>query len=254
MRYSDGAMPGVTPTGDERLVRAIGLPTLAANIINMTIGAGIFVLPAVAARGLGPAAPLAYIVCALLMGLIVACFAAAGSRVSLTGGLYAYIEVAFGPFVGFLAGVLFWLMAVFAVASVSNAFAGSVAALLPAMGGPVARATLLAAGFGALAMINVLGVRSGARVVQVVTTAKLLPLAVFLAAGLPSVHGEALRWTATPTVGAIGQTRGFSEARQREEFLRFRVAQVAKLVEVKLLQRTVGHWAPPLAMCRELDL
>ena len=64
------------------------------------------------------------------MGLIVSCFAAAGSRVSLTGGLYAYIEVAFGPFIGFLAGVLFWLMASFAVASVGSAFAGSMGALL----------------------------------------------------------------------------------------------------------------------------
>ena len=49
---------------------------------------------------------MAYIVCAVLMALIVCCFASAGSRVSLTGGLYAYVGVAFGPFVGFLAGVL----------------------------------------------------------------------------------------------------------------------------------------------------
>ena len=63
------------------------------------------------------------------MALIVCCFAAAGSRVSLTGGVYAYVEVAFGPFIGFLAGVLYLLMATFAVASVTSAFAGSVGAL-----------------------------------------------------------------------------------------------------------------------------
>ena len=28
----------------------------------------------------------------------------------MTGGPYAYVEVAFGPFVGFLAGVLVWLL------------------------------------------------------------------------------------------------------------------------------------------------
>ena len=99
----------------------------------MTIGAGIFVLPAAAAAGLGAAAPVAYIVCAVLMALIVCCFAAAGSRVSLTGGLYAYVEVAFGPFVGFLAGVLYFLMATFAVASVASAFAGSVGVHLAAV-------------------------------------------------------------------------------------------------------------------------
>src|SRR3977135_1031666 len=92
---------------NEKLVRALGGPTLTASIINTTIGAGIFVLPAVVAAGLGAAAPIAYVVCGALMALTVACFAAAGSRVSLTGGLYAYVEVAFGPFVGFLAGVLY---------------------------------------------------------------------------------------------------------------------------------------------------
>ena len=89
------------------LVRAIGARQLTASIINVTVGAGIFVLPAVAAAGLGPAAPMAYIVCAVLMALIVCCVAAAGSRVSLTGGLYAYVGVAFGPFVGFIAPVVF---------------------------------------------------------------------------------------------------------------------------------------------------
>src|SRR5450631_2416590 len=119
------------------LVRAIGARQLTASIINVTIGAGIFVLPAVAAAGLGAAAPIAYIDCAVLMALIVCCFASAGSRVSLTGGLYAYVEVAFGPFVGFLAGVLYFLMATFAVASVASACAGSVGALWSAVDTPV---------------------------------------------------------------------------------------------------------------------
>src|SRR3954449_10918962 len=132
-----------TPSG-AGLVRAIGARQLTASIINVTIGAGIFVLPAVAAGGLGAAAPLAYVFCAVLMALIVCCFAAAGSRVSLTGGVYAYVDVAFGPFIGFLSGVLYFLMATFAVASVSNAFAGSVGALLPAAASPPARALLIA--------------------------------------------------------------------------------------------------------------
>src|SRR5258708_24963965 len=85
------------------------------------------------------------------MALIVSGFAAAGSRVSLTGGVYAYVETAFGPFIGFLAGVLYFLMATFAVASVSSAFAGSVGALAPAVAAPAARAILIAALFALLA-------------------------------------------------------------------------------------------------------
>jgi len=191
---------------EARLLRAIGVPALTASIVNQTIGAGIFVLPAIVAGGLGPAAPLAYVVCAGLMGLIVACFAAAGSRVSLTGGLYAYIEVAFGPFVGFLSGALYWLMASFAVASVASAFAGSIGALTPTVDNQAARGALLASLFGALAFVNVRGVRSGSRVVQVVTVAKLLPLAILVVSGIWSIDPHALRWPGPPSPAALGRT------------------------------------------------
>jgi basic amino acid/polyamine antiporter, APA family len=60
--------------------------------------------------------------------------------------------------------------------------------------------------FGALAAVNVRGVRSGSRVVQIVTTAKLLPLAIFVLAGIWFVDPNALRWTETPTLSAIGRT------------------------------------------------
>jgi APA family basic amino acid/polyamine antiporter len=194
------------PASDTGLVRAIGARQLTASIINVTIGAGIFVLPAVAAAGLGAAAPMAYIVCAVLMALIVCCFAAAGSRVSLTGGVYAYVEVAFGPFIGFLAGVLYFLMATFAVASVSSAFAGSVGALWPVAASPAARAILIAALFAILAAVNVLGVKPGVRLVEVMTAAKLLPLLILVVSGIWFVNPEYLRWPEMPTVPAIGKT------------------------------------------------
>src|SRR3954464_3847485 len=161
------------PASDAGLVRAIGARQLTASIVNVTIGAGIFVLPAFASSGLGAAAPVAYVFCAVLMALIVCCFAAAGSRVSLTGGVYAYVDTAFGPFVGFLAGVLYFLMATFAVASVSSAFAGSVGALWPAAATPGFRIVLVAGLFAALATVNVRGVKPGVRLVEAATVAKL---------------------------------------------------------------------------------
>src|SRR5712692_275787 len=124
---------------DEQLVRAIGIPALTANIVNSTIGAGIFVLPALVAKGLGPAAPLAFVCCALAMILFVTCFAVAGSRVSLTGGLYAYVEVAFGRYVGFLAGVLYGVTAITAVAGVVDVLVNSIAGLVPLVGNPIVR-------------------------------------------------------------------------------------------------------------------
>jgi basic amino acid/polyamine antiporter, APA family len=193
------------PASDAGLVRAIGARQLTASIINSTIGAGIFVLPAIAAAGLGAAAPVAYIVCAALMALIVCCVAAAGSRVSLTGGIYAYVEVAFGPFVGFLAGVLYFLSGTFAVASVSSAFAGSVGALWPAADSPAARAILIAVLFALLAAVNIRGVKTGIRLVEGLTVAKLLPLLVLVGVGIWFVNPGFLRWPGMPAASAIGQ-------------------------------------------------
>jgi len=189
---------------DSRLVRAIGTRQLTASIINATIGAGIFVLPATVAAGLGPAAPLAYLACAALMALIALCFAAAGSRVSLTGGLYAYIEVAFGPFVGFLAGVLYWLMAAFAVASVASALAGSLGVTWAGLNSTIPRGVLLAALFAALAAVNLRGVAMGTRLVEILTVAKLLPLALLVVSGAWFVRLEYLRWVSLPSPSAVG--------------------------------------------------
>jgi len=197
---------GGVARGDAGLVRAIDARRLTASIINCTIGAGIFVLPAVAAAGLGAAAPIAYLVCAGLMALIVICFASAGSRVSLTGGLYAYVEVAFGPFVGFLSGVLYALMATFAVASVATAFAGSLGVVWIGAAAGAGRAAVLLALFGALAWINVRGVSFGARLVEAVTLAKLVPLLVFVAAGVWFVHGDFLAWPGLPKAADVGRT------------------------------------------------
>src|SRR5258708_565975 len=196
----------MAPAAGAGLVRAIGARQLTASIVNSTIGAGIFVLPAIAAAGLGAAAPVAYVVCAALMALIVCCVAAAGSRVSLTGGIYAYVEVAFGPYVGFLAGVLYVLTAAFAVASVSSAFAGSIGALWPAADSPAGRAILIAVLFTVLAAINVRGVRPGIRLVETMAVAKLLPLLVLVGGGIWFVNPGYLRWPGMPTGSAIGQS------------------------------------------------
>src|SRR6266446_4469439 len=179
---------------DHQLVRGMGIPALTANIISSTIGAGIFVIPATVARGLGPAAPLAFICCAIAMVLFVTCFAIAGSRVSLTGGLYAYVEVAFGRYVGFLAGVLYGITALGAVAGVVNVLANSVALVVPFLGSPVMRVMVMLGVYGSLVLINIRGVREGAGAVTVITVAKLLPLLLFVCVGIFFIRAPNLTW------------------------------------------------------------
>jgi amino acid transporter len=189
---------------DHQLVRGIGIPALTANIVSSTIGAGIFVIPATVAKELGPAAPLAFVCCAVAMVLFVTCFAIAGSRISLTGGLYAYVEVAFGRYIGFLAGMLYFLTALGAVAGVVNVLANSVALVVPSLGSAVMRIIVMLAVYGSLVLINIRGVRQGAGAVTVITVAKLLPLLVFICVGIFFIHAPNLTWSGWPGSKSLG--------------------------------------------------
>ncbi|MBA3559553.1 MAG: APC family permease [Gemmatimonadaceae bacterium] len=183
------------------LLRAVGMWALAASIINVTIGGGIFRLPSNPdiAGVLGSAAPLAFIVCAVAMGLIVVCLADAGSRVPLTGGPYAYIETAFGAYPGFLAGVMLWLLGTAAAAAVATVFADNVARLLPFFGNAVAKGALVVGVLALLTVINIRGVTYGSRLNVVTTILKLLPLLLLVVLGAFAIQPGNLTWESTPS-------------------------------------------------------
>lgn len=183
---------------DRHLVRAIGTLSLAASIVNLTVGGGIFRLPAGVAASLGAAAPLAYLACTAAMTLIVICFADAGSRVSMTGGPYAYVETAFGPFVGFLAGALLWIGITFALSAVTSFFGDALLALAPGLGVLGRRAAVVTV-LAALAVANVRGVSGMARFNTIATIAKLVPLLLLIVVGAFFLRRENLRWTVAPT-------------------------------------------------------
>ncbi len=104
-------------TENDGLRREIGVWGLAANSINIVVGAGIFIMPAIVAERLGAASILAYAICGVLIMLIMLCFAEIGSRITITGGAYSYIEVAFGRYAGFLTTNIF----IFGAAIMANA-------------------------------------------------------------------------------------------------------------------------------------
>jgi APA family basic amino acid/polyamine antiporter len=192
------------PPDEPTLVRALGVRALAANIVNTIVGSGIFVLPAVVAAILGPAAVIAYIVCAALVALLGLCFAEVGSRVHVSGGAYAYVEAAFGQYVGFSAGLLLGCAEMVASAAVATIFVGSLSALLPG-GGAAWRAALLILLYAVLAIINVRGVGAGARLMELLTASKLIPLALLVVTGMFVLHPAYLRWTGVPPLGDIGR-------------------------------------------------
>jgi basic amino acid/polyamine antiporter, APA family len=193
---------------DSLLVRAIGVRQLAATIFNYTVGSGIFALPATAAAQLGTAAPLAYVACAILMLLIAASFAEAGSRVSASGGPYAYIGSAFGPFVGLLAGIFLAVSALSGAAVIATLFAGSALALVNVPASSLTQGAIVLGISVAAVIFNVRGVRWGVGVVEFMTTAKLVPLVLFVLVGASFVRPENLAWAHVPDATSVLATSG----------------------------------------------
>jgi len=190
----------------ESLKRAIGTFGLAAGIVNITIGGGIFRLPALVASSLGAATPIAYVICAIAMGLIVVCIADAGKRVTLTGGPYAYVGAAFGPYVGFISGVLLWMLGTFATAAVSTVLVASLGSLMPSLSGGAIATALLIAAFVFWSAINLFGVTLSVRLNTIATVAKLFPLVLIAAAGAFFVRSENFQVTTMPAGGDIART------------------------------------------------
>lgn len=187
------------------LKREIGVLGLAANTLNRTIGAGIFVLPALVANILGGASILAYLLCGLLMMTIMLCFSEIGSQITTTGGAYAYIHAAFGPFAGFLANSMFWFVGVLADAAVANAMADMLTIQFQGLSNPIYRGIFFFIIFGSFAFINVLGVKHGDNVVKINTFIKLIPLLILIIAGFLGTSTENLRWESFPSIEKLGE-------------------------------------------------
>lgn len=196
-------MSGTNPEAE--LVRAIGPWALGANAVNLTVGAGIFALPAVVAVILGPAAILAYLLCGALILLVLACFAEVGSQVTRSGGAVAYVEEAFGPMAGFVAWVIFaiiWCAA--GDAAIAHVLMDALAVAIPPLAGGVPRTLGLVVLFSGLAAINIRGVKQGTRVSVVTTVAKLIPLLLLVVVGVFAVQRANLGWSGWPSFEQLG--------------------------------------------------
>lgn len=187
------------------LDRVVGVPGVAFTAFNCIVGVGIFSLPGLVAGVLGPAAIVAYLVCAVLIALVGLCFAEAGSRVTGSGGLYAYAGAAFGPVVGGVVGMLqLFANAVGSAAALARFFIDTVSSIWPAFGHAGASIALLVAIYTTLALVNMAGTRDGARLTVVLGILKLAPLLTIIAFGAFVAEPANLAWRAMPSVGQIG--------------------------------------------------
>jgi len=186
------------------LVRALSPWGLAAAVANMIIGGGIFLLPAKMAAAVGPAAPFYYIACAIAVGAVGLCFAEAGSRVAVSGGVSACVETAFGRYVGYITAVMLWLGAGLAAAGIGAGVADAVARVIPIFALPLWRGGFIVVLYATLAAINIGGVRAGGGLVLATMILKLVPLLVLVVIG--GLHVDPVQLSAgAPGKAGVGR-------------------------------------------------
>ncbi len=188
---------------EERLVRGIGRWSLVAVAINGIIGAGIFGLPSKVFDLISSYSILAFAVCAIVVTLIILCFAEVASRFRDTGGPYLYARAAFGPAVGFEVGWLMWLARLTAFAANCNLLVDYLGYFWPPATTHYWREAVIVAVVVLLATVNTIGVRDAALVSNFFTIGKLIPIILFIAVGLFFISPQNFSPTASPTYSAF---------------------------------------------------
>jgi amino acid transporter len=168
----------------EKLPRNLGLWGIWMLVVNGLIGAGIFGLPSGAAALAGEYSILVYGFCALLILPVILCFAELGSYFRGTGGPIKYGTLAFGSFIGFQGGWLYYLARLISFSANTVLLTDSIAYFIPAAAESLGRLISLAIICLALSLVNVLGSVESIRSMTVFTGVLiLLPLGGFILLG-----------------------------------------------------------------------
>ena len=152
------AMPDLkTSAPVHSLPRHLGVFGLWLLVVNGLIGAGIFGLPGGAAKLAGEYSPLIYLFCALLILPILLCMAELASYFRHSGGPVRYGTAAFGSFIGFQAGWLYYIARVVSFAANTVLLVDSIGYFWPAATQSINRILLLTTVIASLTLLNVLG-------------------------------------------------------------------------------------------------
>ena len=180
----------------EKLPRSLGAWAIWLLVVNGMVGAGIFGLPSGAARLAGGFSPVVFALCALLILPILLCFAELASYFRSTGGPVRYATEAFGPFLGFQAGWIFYVARAIAFSANSVLMVDSIGYFWPSATEGVLRTVLLAVICGGLTLVNVIGAVRAVRSLAALTVLKFSVLVGLVVVGL-ALLGD----------GVIGQVR-----------------------------------------------
>jgi APA family basic amino acid/polyamine antiporter len=190
------------------LVRGLGLFSATAIVMGSMIGSGIFIVSADMSRTVGSPALLiaAWLITAVMTIIGALSYGELAAMMPKAGGQYVYLREALGPLWGFLYGwTLFLVIQTGTIAAVGVAFGKFLGVFFPAVsqtrwivhigGGNVGLNTANLAAIAVITLLtltNTRGVRLGAAVQNVFTSAKVLALAAVVLVGIVTRNVAAL--------------------------------------------------------------
>lgn len=192
---------------EEGLKREVDVAGLTLTIVNGTIGAGIFALPAIISIALGAFGIFSYLFCSIMMAAILLCYAEIGSRITTSGGSYAYVEAAFGTFPAYIINWLYFFgWSVLGSAALMNIIADSMATMFPIFYNSLARAFFFFIIIGCIVLVNIRGVKQGVNFIKWITIIKLFPLFAIILFGFSKVEASNLYWNELPSLKTFSNT------------------------------------------------
>jgi APA family basic amino acid/polyamine antiporter len=192
---------------NEGLKRVIGVKGLATTVVNNTIGAGIFVLSAKVCIRMGASGILAYGACGIMLVAIILCYMEIGSKITVSGGSYIYVEKTFGPLAGFIINWLFFFgWGVLGSAAILNVITDSLAVIFPIFAKPAIRILAMFILQGIMVWVNVRSVKGSIKFVEFVTFIKVIPLIGIIIFGFTYIKPVNLHWEHLPAIHTFGGT------------------------------------------------
>ena len=201
-------VPAPADKASPHFVQGMGLFSATAIVIGSMIGSGIFIVAADMSRVLGSPALLigAWLVTAVMTIIGALSYGELAAMMPKAGGQYVYLRESLGPLWGFLYGwTLFLVIQTGTIAAVGVAFGKFLGVFFPSVSqtnwivhvgsGNIGLSTANLAAIVIITLLtftNTLGVKLGAAVQNVFTSAKVLSLAAVVMVGLVAKNAAAV--------------------------------------------------------------
>lgn len=189
---------------EQELARNLGFLEVFTLGLGTMVGAGIFVLPSIAAANAGPASMISFLIGGLVSLLAALSLSELATGMPRAGGSYYYVNQALGSFFGSIVGWGMWAGLVFATAFYMLGFAYYLtffSAAIHVAGAALAMAALLV-------VINYRGAEGASLLQNVLVVILVGIILLFVAVGLFEVDLETLKPFNPHGWGAVAATAG----------------------------------------------